>query len=122
MGSVAIIIYIIIDVYLGAPQKPRTLLAVLISGLLGGALILFDYYYKPESYYIIAYANRYQHVQNSKVTMMNQPIKVKILRKSYPAYIVLRRSRMYADVTHLNKDVVDGEEFKIESKVEGLEN
>lgn len=122
IGSVAIIIYIIIDVYLGAPQKPRTLLTVLITGILGGVLIFFDYYYKPESYYIIAYANRYQYVQNNKATVMNQPIKIKILRKIYPQFIVLRRSRMYADVIHLNKEVVEGEEFKIENKVEGMEN
>jgi len=120
IGSVSIIIYIIIDAYLGAPQKPRTLLAVLITGLLGGGLIYFDYYYKPEVFYLISYSNRYQFIEKGESQVVNRPIKIKLYRKMYPSFIVLRRTRMYADIYHLDKEIVDSEEFQIEKELEGV--
>ena len=120
IGSVVIIIYILIDVYLGAPRKPRTIIAAITTCVIGVALIYFDYYFKPYIYYYITYSNRYQFIDKGKTEIVNRPIKIKLFRKVYPSFIVLRRSRVYADVYHLDKEVPDEEQFKIEEELEGL--
>lgn len=100
VGSISIGGYIIMDTYLGSPPKPRTLIVTFLIALAGSAFIYSDYYYEPEIVYITAESNQYIYIKDSNESTVARPIRIRVYKKFYPWFIVLRPTRMYARLYH----------------------
>ncbi len=105
IASVAIIGYIILDTYLGAPPKPRTVLVVLGTAIIGVMLIFIDYSTQPTTTHAELTTGEIEFLYKSQSNKLTRPTRIRLKRNVYPWYSIFHRNKL--DITIVPEIVTD---------------
>ena len=103
VASLAIAVYIIMDTYLGAPPKPKTLLVFIVIAILGGSLIFIDYHTQPEVHHAELSTSDIEFTYKDRSNRLGRPIKMKFKKNLYPWYSIFHRTRTDIEIINVEK-------------------